>query len=100
MAESESGQDKTEDPTEKRKKDSREKGEIARSKELNTFATMIAGAGALLIYGGGLALDLLEMMKHNFSLPREVLLNPDAMGQYLLHSGKIALLAVQPILIT
>ena len=61
---------------------------------------MIAGAGALLIYGGGLALDLLEMMKHNFSLPREVLLNPDAMAQYLLHSGKIALLAVQPILIT
>ena len=36
MAESESGQDKTEEPTEKRKKDSREKGEIARSKELNT----------------------------------------------------------------
>ena len=100
MAESESGQDKTEDPTEKRKKDSREKGEIARSKELNTVATMMAGAGALLIYGGGLALDLLELMKHNFTLPREVLLNPDSMGQYLLHSGKIAILAVQPILIT
>ena len=45
MAESESGQDKTEDPTEKRKKDSREKGEIARSKELNTLAIMLAGAG-------------------------------------------------------
>ena len=100
MAESESGQDKTEDPTEKRKKDSREKGEIARSKELNTVATMMAGAGALLIYGGGLALDLMELMKHNFTLPREVLLNPGAMGQYLLHSGKIALLAVQPVLIT
>lgn len=38
MAESESGQDKTEDPTEKRKRDSREKGEVARSKELNTVA--------------------------------------------------------------
>ncbi len=100
MAESESGQDKTEDPTDKRKKDSREKGEIARSKELNTVATMMAGAGALLIYGGGLALDLMELMKLNFTLPREVLLSPGAMGQYLLHSGKIAILAVQPILIT
>lgn len=38
MAESESGQDKTEDPTEKRKRDAREKGEVARSKELNTVA--------------------------------------------------------------
>ena len=100
MAESESGQDKTEDPTEKRKKDSREKGEIARSKELNTLAVMLAGSGGLLIYGGGLALDMMELMKLNFSLPREVLLSPGAMGQYLLHSGKIAILAVQPVLIT
>ena len=63
MAESESGQDKTEEPTEKRKKDSREKGEIARSKELNTLAIMLAGAGGLLVYGGGLALDLLDEVR-------------------------------------
>ncbi|MDO7895370.1 flagellar biosynthesis protein FlhB [Pseudomonas citrulli] len=99
MAESESGQDKTEDPTEKRRRESREKGEIARSKELNTLAIMLAGAGSLLIYGGGLAQDLLEIMRLNFSLPRDVLLTPGAMTQYLLHSGKIAILALQPILI-
>ncbi|CAI8926697.1 flagellar biosynthesis protein FlhB [Pseudomonas sp. IT-P176] len=100
MAESESGQDKTEEPTDKKKKDAREKGEIARSKELNTLAVMLAGAGGLLVYGGGLALDLLDIMRLNFSLPREVLLSPGAMGQYLLHSGKIAIIAVQPVLIT
>ncbi|MBA1377595.1 flagellar biosynthesis protein FlhB [Pseudomonas sp. SAICEU22] len=99
MAESESGQDKTEDPTEKRKRESREKGEIARSKELNTLAIMLAGAGGLLIYGGGLALDLLEIMRLNFSLPRDVLLTPGAMTQYLLHSGKIAIVSIQPILV-
>ncbi len=44
---------------------------------------MLAGAGGLLIYGGGLALDLLEIMRLNFSLPREVLLSPGAMAQYL-----------------
>ncbi|CAN1599831.1 flagellar biosynthesis protein FlhB [Pseudomonas sp. B21-028] len=99
MAESESGQDKTEDPTEKRRRESREKGEIARSKELNTLVVMLAGTGGLLIYGGGLALDLLEIMRLNFSLPREVLLSPGAMTQYLLHSGKIAIVAMQPILI-
>lgn len=100
MAESESGQDKTEEPTDKKKKDAREKGEIARSKELNTLAVMLAGAGGLLIYGGGLALDLLDIMRLNFTLPRDVLLSPAAMGQYLLHSGKIAIIAVQPVLIT
>ena len=87
MAESESGADKTEDPTEKRKKDSREKGEIARSKELNTLAIMLAGSAGLLIFGGALAQDLMELMRYNFSLSREVLLNPDSMGAFLLSAG-------------
>jgi flagellar biosynthetic protein FlhB len=100
MAESESGADKTEDPTEKRKKDSREKGEIARSKELNTLAIMLAGSGALLIFGGALAQDLMELMRMNFSLPREVILDQRSMGSYLMHSGMIALVAIQPIMIT
>lgn len=100
MAESESGQDKTEDPTEKRKKDSREKGEIARSKELNTLAIMLAGAGALLIFGGALAQDMMELMRMNFTLSREVILDERNMGSFLLHSGQIALLAIQPVMIT
>ncbi|MHB2137849.1 flagellar biosynthesis protein FlhB [Pseudomonas monsensis] len=100
MAESESGQDKTEDPTEKRKKDSREKGEVARSKELNTLAVMLAGAGGLLIFGGMLAQDLMELMRMNFSLSREVIMDQRSMGTFLLHSGKIALVAIQPIMIT
>ncbi|VEF09955.1 flagellar biosynthesis protein FlhB [Pseudomonas fluorescens] len=100
MAESESGQDKTEDPTEKRKKDSREKGEIARSKELNTLAVMLAGASALLIFGGMLAQELMDVMRLNFTLSREVVMDQGAMGRFLLESGLIALLAIQPVMIT
>ncbi|AVX88270.1 MULTISPECIES: flagellar biosynthesis protein FlhB [Pseudomonas fluorescens group] len=100
MAESESGQDKTEDPTEKRKKDSREKGEIARSKELNTLAVMLAGAGGLLIFGGMLAQELMDLMRLNFNLSREVIMDEKSMGTFLLVSGKIALLAIQPVMIT
>ncbi|KQQ61763.1 flagellar biosynthetic protein FlhB [Pseudomonas sp. Leaf129] len=100
MAESESGADKTEDPTDKRKKDSREKGEVARSKELNTLAVMVAGCGALLAFGGHLAQSLLELMRSNFTLSREVLLDERYMGIFLLQSGKVAILATQPILVT
>ncbi|MDX9673529.1 MULTISPECIES: flagellar biosynthesis protein FlhB [unclassified Pseudomonas] len=100
MAESESGQDKTEDPTEKRKKDSREKGEIARSKELNTLAVMLAGAGGLLIFGGMLAQELMDLMRLNFTLSREVIMDEKSMGTFLLVSGKIALVAIQPVMIT
>lgn len=98
MAESESGQDKTEDPTDKRKRDAREKGEIARSKELNTVASTLAGAGALLAFGGNLAETLMTLMRMNFSLPREVLTDERSMGMFLLASGKMAIWAVQPVL--
>ncbi|WP_085666706.1 MULTISPECIES: flagellar biosynthesis protein FlhB [unclassified Pseudomonas] len=100
MAESESGQDKTEDPTEKRKKDSREKGEIARSKELNTLAIMLAGSAALLIFGGMLAQELMDLMRQNFMLSREVIMDERSMATFLMNSGLQALLAIQPIMIT
>ncbi|CAD5202260.1 flagellar biosynthesis protein FlhB [Pseudomonas sp. FEN] len=100
MAESESGQDKTEDPTDKKKRDAREKGEVARSKELNTFAVMMAGAGALLVFGGALAQQMAELMRLNFSLTREVVVDQRYMGIFLMHSGEIAIWAVQPILLS
>ncbi|WP_449434243.1 flagellar biosynthesis protein FlhB [Pseudomonas putida] len=99
MAESESGQDKTEEPTDKRKRDAREKGEIARSKELNTVAVTLAGAGGLLAFGGYLAETLMELMRLNFSLTREVIVDERSMGTFLLASGKMAIWAVQPVLL-
>ncbi|WP_171452135.1 flagellar type III secretion system protein FlhB [Pseudomonas aeruginosa] len=71
MAESESGQDKTEEPTEKRRREAREKGQLPRSRELNTLAILMAGAGGLLIYGADLAGALLRLMRSNFELSRE-----------------------------
>ncbi|MFY9961059.1 MULTISPECIES: flagellar biosynthesis protein FlhB [unclassified Pseudomonas] len=99
MAESESGQDKTEDPTDKRKKDAREKGEIARSKELNTVTVTLAGAGALLAFGGGMAQALMELMRSNFMLSREVITDERFMGIFLMAAGKTALITIQPVLL-
>lgn len=98
MAESESGADKTEDPTEKRKNDSREKGEITRSKELNTFVVMLVGVGGILAFGGALAEALMAIMKYSFTLRREVLTDTNQMALFLFSAGKMALQAVQPIL--
>ncbi len=99
MAESESGQDKTEDPTDKRKQDARKKGEIARSRELNTVVVTLAGAGALLAFGGYLAETLMTLMRMNFDIPREAVLDVGAMGRFLLGSGKMAIWATQPVLV-
>ncbi|HSX90510.1 MAG TPA: flagellar biosynthesis protein FlhB [Pseudomonas sp.] len=99
MAESESGADKSEEPTEKRLRESREKGQIARSKELNTLAVMIAGTGALLASGGTLGTAMLNIMQGNFSLTRDVLMDERSMGLLLLASGKVALDAMLPLLL-
>ncbi|TXR39328.1 flagellar biosynthesis protein FlhB [Ectopseudomonas mendocina] len=99
MAESESGADKSEEPTGKRLEESRKKGQIARSKELNTLAVTLTGTVALIIFGAYMGNVLMDIMRGNFSLPREVLMSERSMALYLLASGKEALLAMQPFLI-
>lgn len=99
MAESESGADKSEEPTGKRLEESRKKGQIARSKELNTLAVTLTGTVALIIFGAYMGNVLMDIMRGNFSLPREVLMSERSMALYLLTSGKEALLAVQPFLL-
>ncbi|MHB1371697.1 MAG: EscU/YscU/HrcU family type III secretion system export apparatus switch protein, partial [Pseudomonadaceae bacterium] len=99
MAESESGADKSEEPTEKRLRESREKGQIARSRELNTVAVTIGGIGGLLASGSGLAQALMAMMQGSFELSRETLLDESNMAMLLAASGRIALEATLPLLI-
>jgi flagellar biosynthetic protein FlhB len=99
MAESESGADKSEEPTGKRLEESRKKGQIARSKELNTLAVTLTGTIALMIFGAQMGDAMLDLMRGNFSLSRDVLMNEGSMALYLLASGKHALQAMLPFLI-
>ena len=64
-------QEKTEDPTEKKKSKAKEKGQIARSRELSTTLVLIASAAALLLVGRGLAEALYEIFTRAFTLSRE-----------------------------
>ncbi|MFT5707028.1 MAG: flagellar biosynthetic protein FlhB [Oceanospirillaceae bacterium] len=70
MAE-DSGQEKTEDPTPKRLKEAREKGDIPRSKELNTTVLLMVSAASILAFGAQTIADLSKMMSDSFSLSRE-----------------------------
>ncbi|PHN46608.1 flagellar biosynthesis protein FlhB [Pseudomonas amygdali] len=99
MAENENGQDKTEDPTEKKVKDSRADGQIARSKELTTLVVMLMGAGGLLMFGSGIAQMMSELMRDNFTISRETLMDQSYMGKALLSSGLHALVVMLPFLI-
>ncbi|MDX5373821.1 MAG: flagellar biosynthesis protein FlhB [Pseudomonadaceae bacterium] len=99
MAESESGADKSEEPTSKRLEEARKKGQIARSKELSTLAVTFGGAAALLIFGAQMGKAMLDMMRGNFALPRAVLQDEGSMVRHLLATGMEALLVLQPFFI-
>lgn len=75
MAE-DSDQEKTEEPTGKRLEDARKKGQIARSRELNTFAMLIVSAAMLIMQGGKIGKGLLEMMKTEFQVSRATIFDP------------------------
>lgn len=99
MAESESGADKSEEPTEKRRRESREKGQLARSRELNTVAVTLGGIGGLLASGAGLAQSLMAVMRGSFELDRQTVLSESSMISLLASNGMIALEAIMPLLI-
>lgn len=51
MSGNESGQEKTEEATPKRKQDAKDKGQVARSRELNTTVLLMFGAVSMIFFG-------------------------------------------------
>ncbi|MEZ9632894.1 flagellar biosynthesis protein FlhB [Vibrio cyclitrophicus] len=70
MAESD-GQERTEDATPKRLQQAKEKGQVARSKELASASVLIVGAISLMWFGESMAKALFEAMQRLFSLSRD-----------------------------
>ncbi|RLA17422.1 MAG: flagellar biosynthetic protein FlhB, partial [Gammaproteobacteria bacterium] len=72
MSEQQSLQERTEQPTERRKKDSRKKGQVPRSKELNTMLSLLFGAFGLVIMGGSMSVEFVSLFESALSFDREV----------------------------
>ena len=100
MAESDSGQERSEEPTQKRMLDAREKGDIARSKELNTAAILLMGSGALIFFGQQAASGLAAMMHHNFEISRQEIYATGSMMANLNGSIFDGLMALMPVFAT
>ena len=64
MAEQGSSQEKTEEATPKRLRDSRKKGQVAKSRDLNTIVILIAAFGAIVALKGYI-IDYLQAIMHN-----------------------------------
>ncbi|QYZ65070.1 MAG: flagellar biosynthesis protein FlhB [Gammaproteobacteria bacterium (ex Lamellibrachia satsuma)] len=71
MAENQDGQEKSEQPTAKRLNEAKRKGQVARSKELNTMAITLIGVIFLATTSNQLGGGLQALMKTSFTLSRD-----------------------------
>ncbi len=97
MAEDDSSQEKTEEPTQKRLSKAREDGQVPRSRELTTSAILLSGSIALFVFAPFMSQRLLDILRFNFQFDREVIFDPAMMISHLTHSFADALYSLFPL---
>jgi len=75
MAESSSGQEKTEEASAKRLEEARERGQLARSRELTTMLILFATAGVLWGSGDDFVTVTMDAMRYHFDVSHGLRLN-------------------------
>jgi flagellar biosynthesis protein FlhB len=91
MAEGPEDDEKTEAPTEKRRKDAVEKGDVLQSKELGTALVMIVGAGWIAVAGPWMMTSLKTMLSNALSFDSSAIERFDPMSAFV---GLVATVAL------
>lgn len=69
MNENDQAQERTEAPTPKRREDAKRKGQVARSRELNTMAIMLVGAAVMAALGPWMSARLQTLLTSGLAVP-------------------------------
>ena len=96
MAEQDSAQERTEQPTPRRLQKAKEKGQIARSRELGTMGVLLVGGGALFLLGGPLVRTMIEIAHLGLQLSPEQARDPARLLVLFEAAGIEALIALVP----
>ena len=98
MAEEQQGQERSEQPTAKRLTEARKKGQVARSRELNTLLVMLASAIALWLLSGPAVSGITTIMSEALSPEGDVLRQPELVPTHLMSVMMSALILISPFL--
>ncbi|VAW86972.1 Flagellar biosynthesis protein FlhB [hydrothermal vent metagenome] len=96
MAENNSGAEKTEEATPKKLQESRDKGQVARSRELTTMSLLLASGAGFLMLGEQLVIDIMGLMREAFTASRMDLMDTNNLTLLLEASIIDALIALVP----
>jgi len=93
-----SDQEKTEEPTAKREEDARKKGDIARSRELNTVVVLMMGSMMIWMTGDRILKGMWRVMEGAFKIDRSSMFDPLETVASLQFAMQEALMFVAPFL--
>jgi flagellar biosynthetic protein FlhB len=96
MAENEDGQEKSQEPTGKKIDDARKKGQVPRSREMNTMAITLVGLGSIMAMGPQFTNELNTVFVEQFSLTRADMYDPNALLAHLTKALGDALFMLMP----
>ena len=94
-----SSAEKTEDPTERKLRNARDEGQVARSVELPAAAVTIGAILTLFFMGGYWIKQMAEIFASGFKFDRKTLDNPDLMVTAFAHQMGEAFLLIVPVLL-
>ena len=95
--EAESGGERTEDPSQRRLDQARERGQIPRSRELTNFATMIGGSVALIAVSDSLVGRVALILRNSLSFDPHRLEDPSSMAGFMGEAIVSGILTIMPI---
>jgi len=99
VAEEQTGQERTEQPTERRLQEARKKGQVPRSRELNTMLSLILASIALLVLGGGISRNIMQISVEGFSISRELAFDANQLPFQFMYMASQTLLALSPFMV-
>ncbi len=91
--------EKTEQPSQRRLDQAREKGQVARSRELSTFAVLMAGGGTLWLMGSAFTQHMVKLLRDGLTLNQEMAFNTSLMIPRLYDLSLEVLIAFLPLLL-
>src|SRR5512134_1573559 len=91
--------ERTEEPSQRRLDQAREEGQVARSRELSTFAVLLAGGGGLWMMGASLSAQLTKLLRDGLTLDAGLAFNSGLLLPRLYALSLETLVAFTPLLL-
>jgi flagellar biosynthesis protein FlhB len=100
MMSEESLQEKTQAPTPKKRREAAEEGQVPKSQEVTTAFVLLAAAGAITAFGGGVAESVVALFAMSVAMMPTVAIGPEAASEQIAAITWHALAGLAPFVLT